>query len=72
MLEHALSNLDFSIGISTYMLPGNLNLAIAKKKGYNNKILVSNTGMKTGSNKDINRDDKNFLWPNQMWFGMTL
>ena len=56
MLEHALSKVDFSVGI--YMLPSNLNLSIAKTKGYNNKILVSNTHMKIGSNKDINRNHK--------------
>ena len=37
------------------MLPSNLNLAIGKKEGYNKEILVSNTDMKTGSNKDIKR-----------------
>ena len=42
------------------MLPSNLNLAIGKKEGYSNKILVSNTGMKIGSNIDINRDHKKF------------
>ena len=42
------------------MLPNNLNSAIGKKEGHNNKILVSNTGMKTGLNKDINRDHKKF------------
>ena len=40
------------------MLSSNLNLNIVKRKGYNNKILVSNTGMKIGSNKDINKDHK--------------
>ena len=50
MLEHALSKV--------YLLPS--NLAIGKKEEYNNKILVSNTGMKIGSNKDINRDHKKF------------
>ena len=60
VLEHALSKVDFSVGIGIYMLPSNLNLAIEKKEGYNNKILVSNTGMKIGSNKDINRDHKKF------------
>ena len=34
------------------MYPSNLNLAIGKKEGYNNTILVSNTGIKIGSNKD--------------------
>ena len=60
VLEHALSKVDFSVGIGIYMLPSNLNLAIEKKERYNNKILVSNTGMKIGSNKDINRDHKRF------------
>ena len=60
VLEHALSKVDFSVGIGIYMLPSNLNLVIGKKEGYNNRILVSNTGMKTGSNKDINKDHKKF------------
>ena len=46
VLEHALSKVDFSVGIGIYMLPSNLNLAIGKKEGYNSKLLVSNTGMK--------------------------
>ena len=61
VLEHALSKVDFSVGIGIYMLPSNLNLAIGKKEGYNNKTLASNTAMKIGSNKDINRDHKKFL-----------
>ena len=40
------------------MLPSNLNLSIGKKKGYNNKILVSNTDKKIGSNRDINKNHK--------------
>ena len=58
VLEHVLSKVDFSVGIGIYMLPSNLNLNIGKTKGYNNKILVSNTGMKIGSNRDINKDRK--------------
>ena len=58
VLEHALSKVDFSVGIGIYMLPSNLNLSIGKMKGYNNKILVSKRDMKTGSNRDINRDHK--------------
>ena len=54
MLEHALSKVDFSVGVAIYMPPRNLNLAS------NNKVLVSNTGIKIGSNKDINRDHKKF------------
>ena len=52
--EHALSKVDFSVGTGIHMLPNNLNLNIGKTKGYNNKILVSNTDMKIGSNRDIN------------------
>ena len=55
VLEHALSKVDFSVGMGIYMLS---NLNIGKKKGYNNKILVSNTDMKIGSNRDINKDHK--------------
>ena len=64
VLEHALLKVDFSVGIGIYMLPNNLNLSIGKTKGYNNKILVSNTDMKIGSNRDINRDHKNLTPPN--------
>ena len=59
VLEHGLSKVDFSVGMGIYILPSNLNLNIGKKKGYNKKILVSNTDMKTGSNRDINKDHKN-------------
>ena len=55
VLEHELSKEDFSVGLVYIILPRNLNLNIGKKEGYNNKILVSNKGMKTGSNRDINR-----------------
>ena len=64
VLDHALSKVDFSIGIGIYMLPSNLNLSIGNTKGYNNKILVSNTDIKVGSNRVINKDHKNCLW---MW-----
>ena len=58
VLEHALSKVDFSVGIGIYMLPSNLNLSIGKTKGCNNELLVSNTGMRIGSNRDINKDCK--------------
>ena len=60
VLEHALSKVDFSMGtgIYIYMLPRDLNLSIGKTKRYNNKILVSNTNMKIGLNKDIIKDHK--------------
>ena len=61
VLEHALSKVDFSVGIGIYMLPSNLSLNIGKTKGYNNKILVRNTGMKIVSNRDIDKDRKKLL-----------
>ena len=63
MLEHALSKVDFSVGIGTYMLPSSINSSIGKMKGYNNKTLVSNTDMKIGSNRDINRDHEKLAPP---------
>ena len=46
VLEHALSKVDFSEGTGIYILPSDLNLNIGETKGYNKKILVSNTDMK--------------------------
>ena len=63
VLEHALSKVDFSVGIGIYMLPTNVNLSIGKRKGYNNKILVSSTDMKIDSNRDINRNHKKLTLP---------
>ena len=60
-LEHALSKVHFLVDMGTYMLPSNLNLNIGKTKGYNNKILVSSTDMKIGSNRDINKNHKKLL-----------
>ena len=61
VLEHALSKVDFSIGIGIYLLPSNLNLNIGRTRGCNNQILVSNTDMKIGSNRDINGDHKKLI-----------
>ena len=58
VLEHALSKLDFSVGMGIYMLPSDLNLNIGKTKGYNKKILVSSTDRKIGSNRGINKNHK--------------
>ena len=56
VLEHALSKVDFSVVTGIYMLPSNFNLNIGRTKAYNNKILLSNTDMKIGSSRDINKD----------------
>ena len=45
------------------MLLSNLNLSIGKTKGYKNKILLSKTNMKIGSDRDINRDHKDLNPP---------
>ena len=58
VLEHALSKVDFLVGTGMYMLRSDLNLSMGKTKGYNNKILVSNTDMRIASNRDINKDHK--------------
>ena len=58
VLEHALSKVDFSVGIGIYMLLSNLNLNIGKSKGYNNNISVSSKGMEIGSNRDVIKDRK--------------
>ena len=63
VLEHVLLKVEFSVDTCIYMLSSDLNLNIGKTKGYNNKILVSNTDMKIGSNKDINKDHKKYLPP---------
>ena len=41
-----------------FMLPSDMNLRIGKVKGYINKILVSRTGFKIGTNLKINLDVK--------------
>ena len=56
VLEHALSKVEFSVGIGIYMLRSNLNLKIGSTKGYNNEILISSAGMKIGPNNEINKD----------------
>ena len=44
------------IGEFIYMLPSDMNLRIGRVQGYNNKILVSRTGFKIGTNLKINLD----------------
>ena len=56
VFEHALSKVDFLIGTSIYILPSDLSLNMGETKGYKNKILVTNTDTKIGSNKDTNKD----------------
>ena len=44
------------IGEFIYMLLSDMNLKIGRVQGYNNKILVSRTGFKIGTNLKINLD----------------
>ena len=44
------------IGEFIYMLPSDINLRTGKVQGYTNKILVSRTGFKIGTNLKINLD----------------
>ena len=38
-------------------IPSNLDLSIERTVGYNNKILISNTGMKIRSNRNVNKTE---------------
>ena len=55
-MQYARSKVDYVIGEFIYMLPSDMNLRIGKVQGYNNKILVSRTGFKIGTNLKINLD----------------
>ena len=57
-LQYARSKVDYLIREFIYMLPSDMNLRIGKVQGYNNKILVSRTGFKIGTNLKINLDVK--------------
>ena len=54
--QYARSKVDYVIGEFIYMLPSDMNLRIGRVQGYNNKILVSRTGFKIGTNLKINLD----------------
>ena len=57
-LQYARSKVDYVIGEFIYMLPSNMNLRIGKIKDYNNKILISSSSFKFGTNLKINLDVK--------------
>ena len=54
--QYARSKVDYVIGEFIYMLPSDMNLRTGRVQGYNNKILVSRTGFKIGTNLKINLD----------------
>ena len=55
-LQYARSKVDYAIGEFIYMLPSDMNLQIGRVQDYNNKILVSRTSFKIGTNLKINLD----------------
>ena len=57
-LQYARSKVDQVIKEFIYMLSSDMNLRIGKVQGYNNKMLVSRTGFKIGTNLKINLDVK--------------
>ena len=57
-LQYARSKVDYAIGEFIYMLLSNMNLWIGKVKNYNNKILISSSSFKIGTNLKINLDVK--------------
>ena len=48
--------MDYVIGEFIYMLPSDMNLRTGRVQGYNNKMLVSRTGFKIGTNLKISLD----------------
>ena len=55
-LQYARSKVDYAIGEFIYMLPSDMNLRIGNVRNYNNKILISSTGFKIGTNVKVNLD----------------
>ena len=57
-MQYARSKVDYVIGEFRYMLSSDMNLWIGKVKNYNNKILISSSSFKIGTNLKINLDGK--------------
>ena len=55
-LQYARSKVDNVISEFIYMLPSDMNLGIGNVRNYNNKILISSTSFKIGTNVKINLD----------------
>ena len=53
-MQYARSKVDYVIGEFTHMLLSDMNLRIGKVKYYNNKILISPSSFKIGTNLKIN------------------
>ena len=57
-LQYARSKVDYAIGEFMYMLPSDMNLRTGNVINYNNKILISSSSFKIGTNVKINLDVK--------------
>ena len=55
-LQYARSKVDYAIGEFVYMLPSDMNLRTGNVRNYNNKILISSSSFKIGTNLKINLD----------------
>ena len=53
-MQYARSKVDYAIGEFIYMLPSDMNLWIGNVRNYNNKILISSSSFKIGTNVQIN------------------
>ena len=53
-LQYARSKVDYAVGEFVYMLPSEMNLWIGNIRNYNNKILISSSSFKIGTNVKIN------------------
>ena len=53
-LQYTRSKVDYAIGEFVYMLPSDMNLWIGNVRNYNNKILISSSSFKIGTNLKIN------------------
>ena len=57
-MQYARSKVDYVISEFIYILPSDMNLQIIKVKNYNNKILISSSSFKIGTNLKINLDEE--------------
>ena len=57
-MQYARSKADYVIGEFIYILPSSMNLWNGKVKDCNNKILISSSSFKIGTNLKINLDVK--------------
>ena len=55
VLRYAGSEVNFVFGIGLYIAPSNVELTIGKFNGYNNEIVIAESGQTLGTNNNINK-----------------